>query len=221
MNNKAFREPDIPVELQLTRDAETFLRGVRERESETEIVKRKFEGEYLTKLNERGGVFKQIIFKNCKLIGCGFDEASFFDVVFENCDFSNSSFSDACFKNCMFLECRAVSADFYGSSFRHVSFEKCNIEDAGFDAVRMSYVKAEDTDFSEASFSKCNITNVEWKKTSFRKASFFKTLLRGIDFTQCDVEGIVISDGKEELKGAVVNQEQAVEFAKRLGLVIK
>ena len=89
------------------------------------------------------------------------------------------------------------------------------------DAVRMSYVKAYHTDFTEASMSKCNITNVDWKDDCFKNVSFFKTWLRNIDFTECDITGIVISDAKDELREVIVNLEQAIALAKRLGIVIK
>ena len=89
------------------------------------------------------------------------------------------------------------------------------------DAVRMSYVKAYHTDFTEASMSKCNITNVDWKDDCFKNVSFFKTWLRNIDFTECDISGIVISDAKDELREVIVNLEQAIVLAKRLGIVIK
>lgn len=90
-----------------------------------------------------------------------------------------------------------------------------------FDAAKMSYVRGERTDFSKAGFSKCRMSNTDWNHICFRQANFFKTVLKGQDFTRCDIEGLVLSDGKGELEGAAVNTFQALELAKRLGILIK
>ena len=51
--------------------------------------------------------------------------------------------------------------------------------------------------------------------------AFFKTALKGVDMSDCDMDRIIISDGKEELRGAVLNMSQAIVCAKRMGIVIK
>ncbi len=219
MNKKAFKEPKIPSELAEVKDAPGLIEAAREEEGE--IFRRQFAGIFLSRIDGSYVSFQQTVFQNCKFLGCSFDRGSFTDVKFINCDFSNSSMNDIYFKSCAFENCKARGTDFYGSNFRHVSIENCNFRDAGMDAVRMSYVKAYHTDFTEASMSKCNITNVDWKDDCFKNVSFFKTWLRNIDFTECDISGIVISDAKDELREVIVNLEQAIVLAKRLGIVIK
>ena len=219
MNKKAFKEPQIPQELAEVRDAPGLMEAVRKEEGE--IFRRQFIGTFLSRIDGSHISFQQVVFQNCKFLGCCFDRASFTDVKFLNCDFSNSSMNDVSFRSCAFENCKALGTDFYGSIIRHVSMKNCNFRDAGMDAVRMSYVKAYHTDFTEASFSKCNITNVDWKDDCFKNASFFKTWLKDIDLTECDITGIVISDAKDELREVVVNLEQAIMLAKRLGIVIK
>ena len=39
--------------------------------------------------------------------------------------------------------------------------------------------------------------------------------------SDCDMDRIIISDGKEELRGVVLNMTQAIVCAKRMGIVIK
>ncbi len=43
----------------------------------------------------------------------------------------------------------------------------------------------------------------------------------GLDFSDCDMSGLIVSDTLSELRGAVVNPIQAVELAKLLGIVVK
>ena len=95
------------------------------------------------------------------------------------------------------------------------------MQEAGMNACRFSYIKAFHTDFKCAGFSMCNIANVEWKDCCFAGVNFFKTLLRNIDFTECDIGEIVISDNRSELSGVIVNMSQALVLAKGLGIVIK
>lgn len=217
MKKRGFREPGIPTGLMPVKDAAKLIA---EGQKQT-MIKRQFEGVYLTKLDGSKTAFCQTVFKNCRLLGCCFNETEFVDVKFVNCDFNNSGFTDAHFKNCSFESCRAVRADFYGSSINHVSFTDCCITDAGFDAASMSFVRAVNTDFTESSFSKCKLFNVKWENVCFEKANFFKTLLRGVDFSKCRIDEILISDGQGELKGVTVNLDQAVELAKRMGIIIK
>ena len=219
MKSKEFKEPGIPKELLKTEDAMAVLKEAKEQE--TEIIKRHFKGTFLTKFDGSRIAFRQVVFENCRFMGCKFDEAEFVDVRFISCDFSNTSIVDTYFKNCSFNGFKAVGTDFYGSNMRHVSFENCTVTDAGFDAVRMSYIRTKHVDFTRSGFSKCNIINADWKDTCFQEANFFKTSLMGMDLSDCNLEGIIISDGKEELRGAVVNMFQALALAKRLGVVIK
>lgn len=216
---RGFHEPGIPAQLMIVNEEAGFRKAVEEQEAE--ITKRQFKGIFLTKFTADGRFFRQTIFKNCRFMGCTFDESEFTDVKFINCDFYNSSFNDTYFKDCSFQDSKAVEADFYGSRMSHVSFTDCCIVDAGFDAVRMSYIRARDTDFTKTSFSKCKITNADWKNVCFQQANFFKTILKGIDFSQCDISGIILSDKMEELKGMLVNSFQAIELAQRMGIVIR
>lgn len=45
--------------------------------------------------------------------------------------------------------------------------------------------------------------------------------MRGVDFSDSTIHGLVLSDDYSELQGAVVDLYQAAELAKRLGVVIK
>ena len=49
----------------------------------------------------------------------------------------------------------------------------------------------------------------------------FHTPLAGLDLTTCHLEGLVLSDGGEELRGVIVDRWQAGELARRLGIVIR
>ena len=60
---------------------------------------------------------------------------------------------------------------------------------------------------------------VKFIDTNLYKAQLFRTNLKDIDFRTCNIEGIIV--GQEDLKGMIVNDFQAVELSKLLGIIIK
>lgn len=50
---------------------------------------------------------------------------------------------------------------------------------------------------------------------------FFKTPLKEFNFTDCNIDGMTVSDNASELRGATVDLYQAAMFAKILGLKIE
>ena len=219
MKKRGLKEPSLPKELFPVKLGKEFLEEAKEQE--TEVVRRKIEKVYLTKFDGSGMSFWQTVFQNCRFEGCDFHKAFFQDVKFVNCSFCHSSFCDANFKSCIFESCKGRGADFYGSSLYHVQFQDCDMGEAVFDAARFSSVKGQNTDFSKAGFSKCRMSNTVWEQVCFREAKFFKTVLKDKDSPKRSIEGIVLSDERGELEGAVVNTFQALGLAKRLGLVIQ
>ena len=55
---------------------------------------------------------------------------------------------------------------------------------------------------------------------NFTSADFFKTPLKGVDFSNCNIDSIMVSDKYTELYGAKINMFQAVEIAKLLGVKV-
>ena len=50
--------------------------------------------------------------------------------------------------------------------------------------------------------------NTKFNECDLYKAQMFRTNLKGIDFSTCNIDGIVVE--REDLKGIIVNQFQAV-----------
>ena len=97
----------------------------------------------------------------------------------------------------------------------------------------------EESNASYANFTKANLKDVQWKQSILKEASFeevkwkgntfeqsdlrnvqfFRTSLDQIDFTTSQIEGIVVD--RKDLKGAIVNIEQAIDLSKLLEIQIK
>ena len=70
-----------------------------------------------------------------------------------------------------------------------------------------------------SSISEAKLKNTIFNKIDFTNSQIFNTNLNKIDFSNCNIEGIII--GREDLKGMIVNEFQALELSKLLGIIIK
>lgn len=72
----------------------------------------------------------------------------------------------------------------------------------------------------EAVLSDVKFRRARFRGTDLTAAEFFKSPLKGIDLSDCIIDGISLSDTLYELRGAKVTAAQAVELAKLLGLTV-
>ncbi len=49
-------------------------------------------------------------------------------------------------------------------------------------------------------------------RTGFQEVDFFRTPLKGVDFSDCALEGITVSESLGELRGMKINPAQAVDL---------
>lgn len=168
-----------------------------------------------------GLVVSGVRFENCRFWNCVFEKAEFQDVIFESCDFSGCDFADSYFNRTEFVSCKGVGAKLTGSRILHTTLRDSNWNYANYDNSVFEYFSVEDTELNGSNFSQCRCKSVVWKRANLQNASFFRTPMRGMDFTDSKISGLVLSDELKELNGATVDMFQAAELAKRLGLVIK
>ena len=63
------------------------------------------------------------------------------------------------------------------------------------------------------------IKNIYFNNANLRQAQFFKTSLKNIDLSNSQIEGIAIS--LEDIKGAIIDQIQAIDLLYLIGVKIK
>ena len=165
--------------------------------------------------------FSMVLLENCRLVGAFLDKASFLDVVFKHCDLSNVSLNEGYFNRCSWQACKWLGAGFLEARLQQLTVEACNLQYANFDEASLSDVAITESDCSQAVFSSCQLKNFQTRDCRFWGVNFFRTALRGIDFSEDELEGITVSEQAGELQGMVVNVQQAAELAKLLGIVIK
>ncbi|MBE7719993.1 pentapeptide repeat-containing protein [Lacrimispora indolis] len=165
--------------------------------------------------------FSAVIFENCIFQDCTFEKGEFTDVVFRACDISNCNFEDSYFNRTEFLSSKGLGVKFCGNTMLHTVILDCNFNYGNFDSSRLEHIRFSDTQIRGGFLTQCRCKAVEWNRANLENASFFKTVMRGMDFTSSMIQGLVLSDGCPEIKGAVVDLYQAAELAKYLGVVIK
>lgn len=99
-----------------------------------------------------------------------------------------------------FKDCHMKYTHFAGAKISKSTFNHCNLQES---------------DFSEAEFKTVQVGEVD-----FESANFFKAGLGGMDFSTSYINGITLSKEMRELKGVTLNQLQACEIAKFLGINI-
>ena len=175
-----------------------------------------FESEDLSCLS-----FINCLFENCVISDCDLERSSFVDVTFTSCDLSNSTMDSAYFSRCEFVSSKLVGAQFNDCSIQSVQIDFSNCGYAIFDKCRVSDVLIKNTDMSSAELVACNLKAFKTSGSKYLGTSFFRTPLGGIDFSNCIVSGLRVSDTFRELRNAVFSANQAVELSLLLGIRIK
>ncbi|NLJ30595.1 MAG: pentapeptide repeat-containing protein [Clostridiales bacterium] len=209
--------PKIPEQLERTGDFSALLRQAQREES----ALRNFCFSHAGLLSEKteSADFRGCVFENCRLTGCLFSNAYFSDAVFKSCDLSNSDFSRSVFRRVRFENCKAVGAVFSESVWEHAEIRGSHFQMANLPSSVLKNVRLHDSDFSGCGFQQCRFKELCLESCRLIRADFLHTPLCGVDFTDCEIDGIVLSG--EELRGAVVTPVQACDLARYLGLIVR
>lgn len=211
--------PLLPLEQEMTvADAESLRNSHREEE---QVLEKIFRNQICGEEDFSHMIFSGVKFENCRFWNCSFERTEFSNVIFENCDLSGSSFGDSYLNRVSFFSGKGIGAKFVRSTMKHVLITEGNWNYINLDASRLENIKIEKAKMDSSNITQCRCRQVFWKEVSLINASFFRTSLRGMDFSDSVITGLVLSDDNAELKGAIVDLYQAAELAKRLGVVIK
>ena len=91
--------------------------------------------------------FRNVVFKDCKMLGLRFDLADsfLFEIKPENCVLNHSSFYRTKLKKTVFKKCSLLEVDFTEADLSSAGFEDCELTNALFDHTNL-----EKTDFRTA-----------------------------------------------------------------------
>ncbi len=162
--------------------------------------------------------FEECVFANCtfqdEIRSCMFN-----DVRFDHCDFSNLVMEENVFRRCVFEGCRLTGVNLSESRFQDVSICDSQAMYANFNGTHMKQVSLKNLMAAGASFSFIHAANLEISECDFSQCEFMETSLADWDFSSSRMDGVAVR--VEDLKGVIVNEEQAIACAKLLGIVVK
>lgn len=94
----------------------------------------------LAKMNKT--VFRDVIFKDCKMLGMHFDTCNEYGLVFsfDGCQLNHSSFYKTKIKKTSFKNCQLQETDFTDADLSNGTFENCDLSGAVFDHTNLERV---------------------------------------------------------------------------------
>ena len=185
------------------------------------IERMRFENEIISDIDSARMKFESIQFIQCQFNKCDFSKASFYDSVFDNCNFANCIFTGSYWKGSKILTCKGDGSNFSKSHMKETSLVDSSFRYANFSSSVLENCALHGCNFMEALLSEIRLKKPTLKEVNFTGADFFKTSLKDIDLSDCIIDGMIVSDICNELRGAIVNAWQATELAARfLGIKI-
>ena len=165
--------------------------------------------------------FENIYFLKCKFFNIDFSRCNYNNIKFQNCIFENCTFENTIFNQVLIDNCNLKNNNFEGASFNNFIVSNSVIKYNNFILSKFNYAKIIFSNMDYSFLSEVTFKNFLTYDTSWAKVEFFKTKLDKIDVSKCNIEGIIISNNFEELKGMIVSYDQAVSLSKLLGIVLK
>ena len=144
---------------------------------------------------------------------------SWLDVLCLRCDLSLIEWPASKLTRVELRECRITGAKFLEGELEHVRFVDCQLDYASFSEAR----------FREVSFEACRFKEADFTGADLSGTSFVRCDLNGADFTgaklhRADVSSSSLSEirvGAGDVRGLVVNREQATVLSQLFGLVVR
>lgn len=144
---------------------------------------------------------------------------SFYDSIFEECDFSNVTLDNACFMRCCFSNTKLMGLVLSNVSIQDVLFSSCMLDYASFLESSITKCIFQNCSIKEVRFFKMKYQLVEFNTCEIIRLENISTSLKDIDFSSCLLIGGTFS--LPDLRGVILNSEQALEITKLFGILIK
>ena len=87
-----------------------------------------------------------------------------------------------------------------------------------FYTVAVEKCRMENCQLRRAVLAEADVAGLSPHRTGFQEVDFFRTPLKGVDFSDCALEGITVSESLGELRGMKINPAQAVDLIPLLGI---
>ncbi|GJM78976.1 hypothetical protein HMSSN139_14720 [Paenibacillus sp. HMSSN-139] len=118
-----------------------------------------------------------------------------------------------------FKDCKLTGLNLSKINAGSVTFEHCIMNISDLVEASLKQVRFLDCSLQNVNFYGCKFKEVELLGSDLNEADFNDTSLKGMDISTCTFERVDIP--AYALAGCTVSPEQAIGFAKLLGLIVK
>lgn len=134
------------------------------------------------------------------------------------CDFSNCRFGGTVWTDTVVRDCKGDGGRFTASRWRGCTLGESAFRCANFTQSRWKKCHMENCQLRRAVLAEADVAGLSPHRTGFQEVDFFRTPLKGVDFSDCALEGITVSESLGELRGMKINPAQAVDLIPLLGI---
>lgn len=205
------QKPKLSAEHELIRSSDIWTR-------EGFIEKVRIEGGTMIDANDERLVFDNCVFKDVSFASGNWRGTEFVDVRFETCDFSNAQMENVMFHRCEIVNSKLTGVDMANSNHGHLLIDNCDVRYANFNFSSLKEVEFVESSLEDSDFYECTFKQVRFKKCKLNNVNFSETELDGVDLSDNTYERIEVTLPK--IAGCIVSKEQAVGFARVLGLTV-
>lgn len=210
---KAIKPPDIPDDLSSDGLPGGVIRD-RERYEEMELSQVDLSGQSADYAS-----FEAAIFSHVRMMGSNFPGLGLLDVRLQECDLANAGLYKANLQRVEFLASRLVGVKASEAELQDVVFRGCKVGFALFRQATLKSVRFEDCDLGDSDFMGADLAGVVFSGCDLSRCDMSGATLLGTDFRGSKLDSLKV--GVEDLRGAIVDPTQAVEFVRLLGVVVK
>lgn len=185
------------------------------------VANTSFTGLELADVAADGTVFENVVFRSCTFERVNLSNCTFTDVLFSGCRFVRCDLGRSWLNRVDFRSCSAPGLSFLKGRLTGVSLVDSQLAYADLSEATVDQLVASETKLSEASFHATKLRHLALDRCDLSRATFFRTSLSGVDLSSCDISGLRVSSDLRELRGAVIDPDQAAELMGLLGIKIK
>lgn len=185
------------------------------------VINTAFSGLELSDVAADGTVFENVVFRGCAFERVNLSNCTFTDVLFSGCRFVRCDMGRSWLNRVDFRSCSAPGLSFLKGRLTGVSLVDSQLAYADLSEATVEQLVASEAKLTEASFHATRLRRVSLSSCDLTRATFFHTSLSGVDLSTCDISGLRVSSDLRELRGAVIDPEQATELIGLLGIKIK
>jgi uncharacterized protein YjbI with pentapeptide repeats len=163
--------------------------------------------------------FSQMQFQRCRWQQTRLTAATMRDVRFTVCDVSQGEWDESFVWRGELIESRLLGWRAAKAHLRDVRFTECNANYAMLPAAKCETVRFERCLLQHASFVDADLRGAVFDRCDLTEANLHGANLMGADLRGSVLEGIRV--GVKELRGAIVDFQQAAVLVQMLGVVVK